>query len=105
MSLQKRLRVDLRDALRIRDAERVSLLRTLLAAIDNAEAVDTRDSLGTSEVPRKNLSDADVANVVRNESIDMRAAAAEFEQQGNLGEAQRLRARAAIADAYAESVS
>ncbi len=62
MPLRKVLRTDLNEARKAGDTELVTLIRTLIAAIDNAEAVDPSDHPdGRSEVPRRSLSDDETA--------------------------------------------
>ena len=81
-----------------------------LAAIDNAEAVDPatgpgRDPLGTvglgsGEVARRQLSQADVERMVRAE-LDERLAAAEvYRSKGLQAEVVRLRQEAAVLAAH-----
>ncbi len=78
------------------------LIRTLIAAIDNAEAVDPSGHPdGGNEVPRRSLSDDEVLRIVQAEAVDLRAAADDCEQHDNLAEAERLRTLARVADRYA----
>ncbi len=102
MPFRKLLRHDLTAARRAGDAELVSLIRTLIAAIDNAEAVDVDDFEGLSEVARRHLSDADISKIVVNEGNELRHAADEYERRGNSEEARRLRALSEVADRYAQ---
>lgn len=79
MSLRERLQSDLRLALRDGDRLRMSVLRTTLAAVDNAEAVDPVSvTPGATEVARVELSEADVRAIVRRERDDLVAAAEEL---------------------------
>lgn len=103
--LRKVLRADLNGARKARDSELVTLIRTLIAAIDNAEAVDTSDALdGRSEVPRRSLSNVEVVSVILAEGADLRVAADDYERHGNCTEAERLRALALVADRYADQM-
>jgi len=81
------------------------LLRSALAAIDNAEAVEIRDvragaietspvGVGAAEVARRELTEADVAAIVRGEVEERRAAAG-----GRAGRGDRAAELAAEADA------
>jgi hypothetical protein len=99
------LKADLRAARNANDAERVSVARTLLAAIANAEAVqlDTshpQEVQGWAEVPRRRLTVADLTGILGREAAELRAAADDFEQRGARAEAERLRARARLVDGY-----
>jgi hypothetical protein len=105
MSLRARLKADLGAARKDGDAERVAVVRTLMAAIANAEAVELgpshpTDVQGWAEAPRRRLSAEDVRDVVRREADELRAAAAEYERRGAPQEAARLRRSAECAEEY-----
>jgi uncharacterized protein YqeY len=81
------------------------LLRSALAAIDNAEAVEIRDvragaietspvGVGAAEVARRELTEADVAAIVRGEVEERRAAAAAYQAAGRGDRAAELAAEA-----------
>jgi uncharacterized protein len=117
-------RATLRDALlaarKDRDATRVSALRSALSAIDNAGAVPTATSgsatpvsmnqdapssgtiaggvvgLGAAEVARRELSDAEIRDLLRAEVEERLAAAEQFTTGGNGERAASLRAEAAV---------
>ena len=109
-SLRERLRTALADAMKVRDANAVSALRTALAAIDNAESVDPSyaprptagpiagalTGLGAGEVPRRELSEREIEEVVRAEMTGREHAAGEYDRLNRPDEAARLRAEAAI---------
>jgi uncharacterized protein len=111
-SLRQQLRAALPVALKARDGTAVAALRSTLAAIDNAEAVDagvtTRGlaieespvGAGTTEVQRRALTGEQVRDVVRAEVAERRAAAEEYERAGRTDRADRLRAEAAVLDAH-----
>jgi uncharacterized protein len=104
-----RLRRALTRALRARDSDAVSALRSALSAIGNAEAVDPGDQgpgrpdassahfagavagLGAAEVRRRHLTEAGVAAVVRAEAAEREAAASQYELSGHAGQAEGLR--------------
>lgn len=101
--LRERLRSELSRALVQRDRALVSTLRATLAALDNAEAVAPDGGgpgslaleaspvgVGAREVARRDLSDDDIARVVRAEIAERRAAARVYEQAGRHEHAQRL---------------
>ncbi|MEV6275861.1 hypothetical protein [Nocardia sp. NPDC051832] len=104
-ALRDRLRAALTEAMKARDRVAAAALRSALAAIDNAEAVevpevragaieDSATGLGSAEVPRRDLSAGDIAAIVRAEIHERRSAAAEYESGGLLDRAGRLRAEA-----------
>ena len=77
-------------------------LRSALAAIDNAAAVDSSPGsspalgVGTRDVARKELSAGQVSSIVRSEISDREAAAIEYESRGKGDQARRLRAEAGV---------
>jgi uncharacterized protein YqeY len=109
-ALKARLRDDLKTAMRARDSAAVSLLRTLAAALDNAEAVpldapaanDDERLLGAgpSEIARRELSDADIAALLERERAERLAAAEDYAALGKADEAARLRGEADMIEAY-----
>ncbi len=108
--VRERLRVALRAAMRERDRGAVSALRTTLAAIDNAEAVDTTArvgptaragaiessavGVGAAEVARRELSEEDIVAIVRAEIAEREQAARQYDVTGNADRAVALRAAA-----------
>jgi uncharacterized protein YqeY len=104
MSLRHRLRDDLAQARKSRDNDLASLLRTLITAIENAEAVDTSQAGGATEVPRRDLSNDDIEAILRHEAADLRQAADHHAQLGNEEEAARLRSLSEVPDRYADAV-
>jgi uncharacterized protein len=103
MQFLKLLRGDLAVARKANDTEMVSLIRTLIAAIENAEAVDPSDAEGVTEVPRRHLSDVDILNIILDEGNELRHAADECERRGHGEAAQRLHSLAEVADHYART--
>jgi uncharacterized protein len=96
MSLRELLKADLLKAMKARQSHTVSTLRTVLAAIDNAEAVDVDTSLVpltgfTRDVPRKVLSEVDMEAILSAEIDDLRAALVDYETGGKIAEAEILR--------------
>lgn len=105
--LRLRLTLDLHAALKSRNSTRVSALRSLLAALDNAQAIPlaelpARSPLcgATAEVPRKTLSDAQLVALFAAELDERRTAAMMLEKHGSHEEAERLRAELAVLDDY-----
>ena len=115
-NLRERLRGALPAAVKARDRLAVTALRSALAAIDNAEAVDPRTptgvgeghpelagtvaGVGATEVERRRLSQAGMEEIVRAEIADREAAAVDYERAGQLEHAERLRGEARILAAY-----
>ena len=110
--LRARMRAALTTAMKQRDAIAVSALRSALAAIDNAEAVDASyappaapssarvagavGGLGAGEVARRVLSSDEIAAIVAAEAQQRRDAAAEYDRLGAPDEAARLRTEAGV---------
>jgi uncharacterized protein len=105
MVLRDHLKADLLAAAKEGDAARAGVIKVLLAAIANAEAVDLgpsqpREVQGWAEAPRRRLTDEDLARILSREAADRRAAAEEYESHGRSGEAARLRQSALWVEAY-----
>jgi hypothetical protein len=111
--LHSRLRAALPPAMKARDQAAVSALRSAMAAIDNAQAVEALPAprsggaiagaatgLGAGDAPRQELSEGAIAAVVRAEVADRRAAAADYERAGQVGAAARLTAEADVLAAH-----
>ena len=92
------MRAELKEAMRARDTNTRDALRTVLAAIENAEAVPLQ--LGVTEVPRRQLTGADVAGIVRAEIDRLDDAAAEMAAHGQQERAEDLRKQAATLRGY-----
>lgn len=105
------LRDALRAALKARDRVAVSALRSALAAIENAGAVDVVDppgarrglaieespaGPGAAEVARRALTEAEVARIVRAEIAGRDRAAIDYENAGRARRAAQLRAEADV---------
>lgn len=105
-----RLRIDLRTAMRDRASHRVRALRTLIATLDNAEAVPPQNRHeryvvhvfgdGSAEVPRVILSQRDVDGLLLREAASRRADAACLIVLGKVVEADELVAEATLIDSY-----
>ncbi|MBO0684579.1 MAG: GatB/YqeY domain-containing protein [Candidatus Dormibacteraeota bacterium] len=106
------LRQDLVRAIKARDAVAAAALRSALSAIENAEAVDTPRAaggpggdgnfagsvkgLGATEAERRDLSAAEVEEIVRREMVERLAAAREYERLGEAAPADRLKEEARV---------
>jgi uncharacterized protein YqeY len=88
--------------MKARDRVAVGVLRSTLAAIDNAEAVvpaETRGlaieqsplGAGAAEAERRVLSAGDIARIVRDEVDSREEAAADYERAGHADRAAQLR--------------
>jgi uncharacterized protein YqeY len=105
MRLRAILRADLAQARKANHSEKVTLIRTLIAALDNAEAVNVQTSAvadSPGEVPRRTLSNEEIMEIVLREGAELRAAAEDYERHGRPDEANRLRSLSRVADRYAE---
>ena len=102
--LRQRLRDALTTAIKSRDRVAVAALRSTLAAIDNAEAVDRPPSMdrglaiesiparaGATEIARRILTPTQVEWIVRTEMAERHVAADAYEQAGQRERAERLR--------------
>ena len=101
------MQTDLKEAMKARDSSRVAVLRATLGALANAEAVEPLGGFisltaaaGTTEVARRDLSDAEVSSVIEREQAELLAAADEREALGLHEDAAELRAQASIIDPY-----
>lgn len=110
--VRARLRAALKEAMRARDRAAAGVLRSTLAALDNAEAVDpagagleqveheriagTVGGLGAGEVPRATLDEEGARAVVAGEVAERRAAADDYDRVGATERARELRAEAAL---------
>jgi uncharacterized protein YqeY len=106
--LRQALRRALLTAMKARDEVAVPALRATLAAIDNAESVahpaaanagaleQSPVGVGATEVARRTLSEAEVADIVRAEMADLEAAARDYDRAAQPDRATALRNRAAM---------
>jgi hypothetical protein len=114
--IRDRMRAALPAAMKARDTATVSVLRSALAAIENAEAVELPEApspiigdgaiagaavgLGATEVARRNLTETQVADIVRTEIADRRHAATGYERVGRDDNARKLRDEASVLADY-----
>jgi uncharacterized protein YqeY len=106
--LRQRLRDSLRTAMKSRDRLAVGALRSTLAAIDNAEAVEVAGpgrglaieqspvGAGAADVARITLTEAQVEQIVRTEATAREAAARDYDTAGKAERADLLRAEAQL---------
>ena len=111
--LRERLRAALPAAVKARDRVALAALRSTLAALDNAEAVDRAPDadrnlgieqlpvgVGAAEVPRRVLTEAQVEQIVRAELAEREAAARDYERAGRPERADQLRGEAGVLAAH-----
>ena len=114
-ALRDALRRDLASAMKAREPDAVSALRTAIAAIDNAEAVPAPDEstattsghiagaragLGAAEAARRNLSAGQQQAILRDQIAGYATDADRYEALGQQDAANRLRAQARLLMAY-----
>jgi uncharacterized protein len=115
--LRRRLRRDLTKAMKAGRFEKVSALRLLMAAVDNAEAVTavelpaTEASLhvagavrgaGSTEAVRREISPEDLGGLLHMGTDGLRERAANYETFGRTDDARRLWAQAEVMERYRE---
>jgi uncharacterized protein len=114
------MRRGLTAAMKARDKRAVAALRSTLAAIDNAEAVDVTQvppagggrptgegeiagpalGVGAAEVERRTLTAVEMEAIVRREVAERQTAAQAYERAGRAPHAEGLRAEAELLGAY-----
>lgn len=103
VEMKARMRGDLVSALKAKRADEIAVLRSLLAAIDNAEAppIDAAPAGGTSgEIDRLLLTEAQLQQVLRRETDERERAAEELARLGQRERAEALLRQAEIAGRY-----
>lgn len=103
--LRGRLTADLTAAMKARQPTAVSTLRSLMAAIDNAEAVPitaapTAVAGPSRDVPRKVLSATDIQAILVREAYECRKALGDYERLGQAEAAEALRVALALIEGY-----
>ncbi|MGW9310195.1 GatB/YqeY domain-containing protein [Saccharomonospora azurea] len=112
------LRRDLTAALKARDRVAIDALRSALGALDNAEAVPVdhaairggepssehiagaASGVGSTESRRRELTEAQVRSIVRQQVDERQEAATEYDRLGRTDHAERLRAEADVLDRH-----
>jgi uncharacterized protein len=110
------MRRDLTSAMKARNETVATALKSPLAAIDNAEAVaedraaprerssehiaGARAGPGSSDVPRRRLSEVEMTAIARGQVEERREAADLYEKLGREDQATRLRREAAVLTRY-----
>ncbi|BBX35903.1 GatB/YqeY [Mycolicibacterium mageritense DSM 44476 = CIP 104973] len=107
---RERLRQGLLSARKLRDTARIAALRSALSAIDNAETpaavhlatlpdgpiAGAACGLGSTEVDRRVLTDAEIRDLIQTEIDERLQAADEYIVNGYHGRASDLRSQAAV---------
>lgn len=119
-AIQARLRLALRAAMKAKDTVAVPALRSVLAAIGNAEAVPRRDGdapagsqhvaggtvgLAAADTARRVLTLEETVTVVQGEVSDRQAAARQYEAAGHPDRAARLRREAQVIQSALDATS
>jgi len=108
VTITDRLKSDLVIAMPERDRVRVSTIRSLIAAIDNAGAVpverqgydyDLKTGLG-HDVVRRTVTDSDIIRIIASERDDLAAVRDQYLELGETTHADELERRVAIAGSY-----
>lgn len=105
ITIRQQITADLKKAMKAREMNTVSTLRTILGEIANAEAVETDTDFvpmigRTNDVPRKQLTDADIRQILQAEADRHQEAITEFENVGRHDAVQRLQAGLEIITGY-----
>lgn len=109
-SLRERLESDLKTAMRERDRTRVSILRTTMSALSNAEAVDSSTSrpqqgVYAAEVARRELTDDEILAVLERERAELLASVGEYAAGGQHDAAAELRSKVAVLARYIDEAA
>ena len=106
MRVASRLKADLAIAMRERDKLRVSTIRGLISAIDNAGAVEVKSQgydpkIGLGhDVARRDVSDDDIQRIIIAESDDLLAARDVYTGLGQTKRAEEFARRVEIVSSY-----
>lgn len=108
MQIREQMKADLTQAMKARDSLAVTTLRSVLGAIDNAEAIPVTEAkfpvepvVGKSnEAPRKILTTDDIRRILEHEVAERRAASAQYARLGQQTEAERLQKTAGLIEGY-----
>jgi uncharacterized protein YqeY len=103
--LREKLKADLVQAMKSRQTEAISTLRSILSEIDNAEAVpmdaSIKPTVGRSnDVPRKFLSEEQIQNILENQYKEIQSSLAEYQRLEKHTEAAQLQAELDVLAPY-----
>lgn len=103
-SIRQRMQADLLLAMKAHDREATAVLRTTLAAVANAEGVDTSGPVTAAgllgDVMRRELSETDVVAIVRAELVELEQMISQLLRLGRRSPAEGLCARADVLRGY-----
>lgn len=107
MSVRDQMKADLRRAMKERDKATMTTLRSLLAAIDNAEAIPTQQDGPADltfdkvdDVARKLLTEADIQAILQKEHAERLAAMTNYEELGRSDIVAQLRVEVELIARY-----
>lgn len=105
LPLRDQLKADLLKAMKARDKIATATIRTMLGAIDNAEAVPLPPGLvfamdGAGEVPRRLLTEEDIRAVLIREQEERRRAYENYQGLGLVEETERVKGELALFNHY-----
>ena len=112
--MRERLQAALIGGMKAKDQTKVRAIRSVLAALGNAEAIaapgrgtsfagriaGAMPGLGAGDVPRKYLSELDVLDILDREITDRLTTANQYDALGQTAKASELRAEAAIVRSF-----
>jgi uncharacterized protein len=117
MDIREQLRGALPGAMKARDAVAVAALRSALAAIENAEAVDSSIApvqhahiaggvvgVGAADVQRRTLTQTQMEAIIRAEVSDRQAAERDYRHAGQRERAERLRGEVDVLLSYLSGI-
>jgi hypothetical protein len=108
VSIGDRLRSDLMAAMKAKDGARTRVLRSALAAIDNAGAVEAPAEvdaeLGYGDVPRRPLDAATARALLEEEILEREVGVTEYLRVDRRDEAETLRAEIATLRTYLDDM-
>jgi hypothetical protein len=106
--IRSRLSSDLTTAMKTRDKVRIRVIRSTLAAIANAEAVEAstraEGTVGYSDVPRRDVDRAQIIDLIESEIGEREVAAAQYRDVGRPADAGMLEEEIGVLRDYLDSV-
>lgn len=110
LTIRERMKADLTAAMKARQMQTASTLRTVLGTIDNAEAVPVTTPVAytngkTNDVPRKHLTAADIEQILRQELQSRAAMVQKYQDLGREEDAVRLQAEVTLIAGYLYQLS
>ena len=106
--IRSRLRSDLTTAMKTGDKVRIRVVRSTMAAIANAEAVEgsarAEGTVSYADVPRREVGRAQIIELLDTEIGEREIAAAQYRDVGRPADAETLEEEMGVLRAYLESV-